>query len=152
MKIKSLLLIVSVLLTTAAQTFAQTVVAEEAAVRDPLENYIKAHASGDGGNLGKSFHPEARIQGIRIDNGQLVSYEFAAYVKTFTGRPAADEARRQRRIERIDITGNAATAKLVFDYPAMKITDYMLLLKIGGEWKIMNKIAQGELKSPVEKN
>jgi len=47
MKIKSLLLIVSVLLIATAQAVAQTTVVEEAAVRVPLENYLKAHASGE---------------------------------------------------------------------------------------------------------
>ncbi len=31
-------------------------------------------------------------------------------------------------------------AKLVLDYPEVKFTDYMSLLKVDGEWKIVNKI------------
>jgi hypothetical protein len=30
--------------------------------------------------------------------------------------------------------------KIVLDYPNALITDYMSLLKIDGEWKIVNKI------------
>jgi len=41
-------------------------------------------------------------------------------------------------------TGDAAIAKLVFDYPQFAITDYMLLLRIDGEWKIVDKIYQGQ--------
>jgi hypothetical protein len=146
MKIKSIFIIAMFLLTATVQAFAQKADAEQLAVRIPLENYIKAHATGDSSNLGKSFYPEAKVQGIRPDNGELVSFRFEDYVKTFPGKSAADEAMRKRRIKNIEITKNAAIAKLVFDYPTVKITDYMLLLKIGGEWKIVNKIAQGEPK------
>lgn len=129
----------------------QTTDAELAAARIPLEIYIKAHAGGDGSNLDKSFYPEAKIQGIAPADGKLISYAFKDYVKTFPGKPAPDEAARTRRIERLEITKNAAVAKLVFDYPSIKITDYLLLLKIDGEWKIVNKIAQGEPKTPALK-
>lgn len=125
---------------------AQTTDAETAAARIPLENYLRAHATGDARNLGKSFFAEAKIQGIKPDDGKLISFRFEDYVKTFPGKPAADEAERKRRIEGVEITRNAAVAKIVFDYPKMRITDYLLLLKIEGEWKIVNKIAQGEPK------
>ncbi|MDQ4120086.1 MAG: nuclear transport factor 2 family protein [Acidobacteriota bacterium] len=133
-------------------SFAQSIQDEQSAVRIPLEIYIKAHATGEGSNLDKSFYPEAKIQGIRPDNNKLVSFKFEDYVKTFPGKPAADEAERKRRIESIEITKNAAVAKLVFDYPTVRITDYMLLLKIDGEWKIVNKIAQAEPKQTEKKN
>jgi hypothetical protein len=149
MKIKSLFFIAIILSTVTIQAFAQTANAEQSAVRIPLENYIKAHATGDGSNLGKSFYPEAKIQGIKPDDGKLISFKFEDYVKSFPGKPAFDEAKRKRKIETVEITKNAAIAKLVFDYPNVKITDYLLLLKIDGEWKIVNKIAQAEPKQPA---
>ena len=152
MRIKSLFFIAIVLSTVAVQAFAQTADAEQLAIRIPLENYIKAHATGDGGNLGKSFYPEAKIQGIKPDDGKLISFKFEDYVKSFPGKPASDETKRKRKIETVEITKNAAIAKLVFDYPSVKITDYLLLLKIDGDWKIVNKIAQAEPKQPVKKN
>ena len=144
MKTESLFITAIFLLAGSVPALAQSSEAERSAVRVPLENYIRAHATGDGRELGRSFHPEAKIQGIKPDDGRFISFEFADYVKTFSGRPAPDEAARKRRIESIEITRNAAVAKLVFDYPAVKITDYLLLLKIDGQWKIVNKIAQGE--------
>ena len=35
----------------------------------------------------------------------------------------------------VDVTGDAAVAKVVLDYPSARFTDYMSLLKIGGEWR-----------------
>lgn len=152
MKIKPPMLIALVLSAISVSVLAQAADAEQSAVRVPLEIYIRAHATGDSSNLGKSFHPDAKIQGINFRDGKLVSWKFEDYVKSFSGKPAEDEPERSRRIVNVEITKNAAIAKLVFDYPAVKITDYMLLLKIDGEWKIVNKIAQGEPKQPSKKS
>jgi putative lumazine-binding protein len=43
--------------------------------------------------------------------------------------------------------GNAASAKIVLDYPQVKFTDYMSLLKIDGEWKIINKTFDAQPKT-----
>ena len=44
----------------------------------------------------------------------------------------------------VDITGNAAIAKLRLDYPAAVLTDYMLLLKIDGRWQVVSKAFHSE--------
>ena len=56
-----------------------------------------------------------------------------------TGKPAADEKDRKRSIESVDVAGNAAVAKVILDYPNVRFVDYFTLLKINGEWKIVNK-------------
>ena len=118
---------------------------EEAAVRQPLENYIKGHETGQGEFFRKAFHADAKLFAIRDGKyWQLTSEEFAARA---AGKPAADEAQRKRTIESVDITGNAAVAKIVLDYPQVKFTDYMSLLKIDGEWKIVNKTFHAENKA-----
>lgn len=40
----------------------------------------------------------------------------------------------------VDVTGDAAVARVELEYPGVSITDYFTLLKIDGEWRIMNKI------------
>jgi len=117
---------------------------EEAAARVPLENYIKAHATGQSDYIRKAFHPAAHIMFFR--DGKFQSLTVEEFASRFSGQPAADEAARKRRIESLDITGNAAVAKIVLDYPQVKFTDYMSLLKIDGEWKIVNKSFYAEPK------
>ena len=54
-------------------------------------------------------------------------------------------------VESVDIAGNAAVAKIILDYPSVKFVDYMSLLKINGEWKIINKSFYAEPKTaPAE--
>jgi hypothetical protein len=123
---------------------------EKRAVSVPLENYIKAHATGDGEFIRRAFHAEAKVMFAAADGkfNQWSAEEFAA---RFTGKPAADEAKRRRSFEIIDVAGNAAIAKVVLDYPTVKFTDYMTLLKIDGEWKIINKSFYAEQKTPPAK-
>ena len=118
--------------------------AEEQAVRAAIEHYFRAQATGLGEHHRKVFHPEAKLFFNRDGKfSQLTSEE---YIARAPGKPAPDEAERKRSIEMIDITGDAAVAKLVLDYPDAKLTDYMSLLKIDGEWKIVNKIFTREVK------
>ena len=73
-----------------------------------------------------------------------------------TGKPAADEDKRKggRRIGKIEIVGNAAMATIILDYPAVKFTDFMTLLKFNGEWKIVNKsfFAEPKMMQVIKKN
>jgi hypothetical protein len=48
------------------------------------------------------------------------------------------------------VAGNAATAKIT-RLPTAKLTDYMSLLKINGEWKIVNKSLRPSQKDAVKK-
>ena len=147
MKFLSALITIVVFAFTA---FAQN--SESDAVRVPLENYIKAHATGDPEYARKAFHTEGNM--IWIRDGNYSSESFDAFIKrAFTGKPAADEEKRKngRRIEAIDFAGNAAMARIVLDYPSVKFVDYMTLLKINGEWKIINKSFFAEPKAkPTE--
>jgi hypothetical protein len=127
----------------ALATIAQT--PEKDAVRIPLENYIKGHATGDGEYMRKAFHTEGNL--IFIREGNFMTRSFADYIAGFTGKPAADEANRKRSIDAIDVSGNAAVAKIILDYPTTRFVDYMSLLKINGEWKIVTKIFYAEPKA-----
>lgn len=133
------------LLASAIPAWAQQ--SEEAQVRVPLENYLKAHATGDPEYARKAFHTEGNM--IWIRDGKYSVESFDAFIKrAFTGKPAADEEQRKtgRKIESIDVTGNAAVARIILDYPTVKFVDYMTLLKINGEWKIVNKSFYAEPK------
>jgi hypothetical protein len=117
---------------------------EEAAVRQTIDYYFQGHATGNGEHHKKAFHPESKLYWVK--DGQLMQRTSAEYIAGASGKPAADEAQRKRFIESVDITGNAAVVKLVLDYPDRRFTDYMTLLKINGEWKIINKSFEAEMK------
>ncbi len=135
----SLLCAVAVWLPARAQN------AEEAAVRQALEHYFRGHATGQGEHFRKVFHPDSKLFAIR--EGKYWQLTSEDYITRAPGKAPADEAQRKRTVESVDITGNAAMAKVVLDYPQVKFTDYMSLLKIDGEWKIVNKTFHAEPKA-----
>ena len=126
-------------------TNGSSAVTSEAEARVPLENYIQGHATGNGDFMRKAFHPDAKIMAFR--DGKLTNLTAEEFASRFNGKPAPDEAQRKRRIEHVELTGNAGVGKIVLDYPTVTYTDYMSLLKIGDEWKIVNKVFYAEPKA-----
>ena len=132
------------LLAAGAWMFAPT--PDEVAVRATLEHYIQGHATGDGAHMRLAFNPAGRLFWSNADT--LATRTVEEYIAGMPGKPAPDEATgvRKRRIEMIDVTGNAAVAKISLDYPDVYFVDYMSLLKTNGEWRIINKIFMREMK------
>ncbi|ALL12465.1 nuclear transport factor 2 family protein [Caulobacter henricii] len=130
---------------TAAPVLAQTQDnPEQAAVRATLEHYLAGQATGQAQEFGQAFHEEARLHWIR--DGVYGQRSDDDYIAGASGKPAADEPLRKRWIESIDVTGSAASAKIVLDYPNAVLTDYMQLLKTAEGWKIVNKIVDARPK------
>ena len=133
------------LLAVFQSTNGSSTTTSDAAARVPLENYIQGHATGNGDLMRKAFHTEAKIMAFR--DGKLTNLTAEEFASRFNGKPATDEAQRKRRIEHVEITGNAGVGKIVLDYPTVTYTDYMSLLKVGDEWKIVNKVFYAEPKA-----
>ena len=127
--------LMAVLFVTCAQASAQE--SEEAGVRAAIEHYFQGQATGQGEHFRKAFHTDAKLFFIR--EGKLTQWTAEEYISRASGKPAPDEAQRKRRIDSIDITGDSAVVKLTLDYPTVVFTDYMSMLKIDGQWKIVNK-------------
>lgn len=120
---------------------------EDTAARKPLEAYLQGHASGEAAHMRQAFLPTAHIEGIR--DGKFLSWTAEEYIAGFTGKPAADEPQRKRWIDRVDVSGDAAMARVTLDYPTGTFTDYFVLLKVDGEWKIANKVWTRAAKPPA---
>jgi hypothetical protein len=115
---------------------AQT--SDEQQVRSTVNQYFKRHATGDPAEMRKAFLPTAHIEGMR--EGKFVSWTAEEYCSRFSGKPAADEASRKRTIDRVDVSGTAAMASATLVHGQTTFTDYFVLLKVNGEWKIANKV------------
>ena len=135
----ALALLLSLATLTAAS--AQTDSASDAAVRRTIEqHYFAAHATGSGESLRGVFIEDGRM--FWAAEGQLRSRSSTEYINGFSGRPAADEAQRRRRILAVDVSGDVAVAKAELDYPEVRLVDYFILVRSGGEWKIVSKAFQ----------
>lgn len=112
--------------------------AEEAAIREVVQYYFDGITKYDEDSLRKAFHPKANVIGT-TDAGEADWEPFEQWV-VYTRGDAPDPTGRMNRIVSIDITGRAAVAKTDLDWPHVHYVDYLCLLKIDGEWKIVNKI------------
>lgn len=131
---------------SASQVMAQD---EREAAKAPLNDYLQAQSTGNPELIRKAFFPDARI--MAFSDEKLTNLSVEEFAARFNGKAAADEAMRKREITDLNVSGNAASAKIVLDYPNVKFTDYMNLLKINGEWKIVNKSFYRELKEEPKK-
>ncbi|MEM1337522.1 MAG: nuclear transport factor 2 family protein [Bacteroidota bacterium] len=126
----SLLLCVHFVIDTVAQESDYT------AVEKTVFYYLNGGTNNDFETLKKAFHPEATMQFIRGENYVAVNaLEFFE-----KGIKPGPKQNRSTVVEQINVAGNAASARLRIDYPSFYFIDYMNLLKINGEWKIVNKI------------
>lgn len=119
--------------------------ADEAAARKPLEQYIEGHKTGKADVMRQAFHSTARLQWM--DNGKYTVRPLEEWLAGFRGTPPADEAQRKRRIVSVQVFGDSGIGVIELDYPNVLIIDYMSLLKVDGEWKIVNKIFARKPKS-----
>jgi len=113
-------------------SFAQN--SEEAGVRACLQNYM----SGQGDRVEKAFHPSATMKYIDYQSKEFKDVPIADYI----ARVKSNTSPMQRKIgiESLNIEGNAAQAKIKIETDKVILYDYMNLLKINGEWKIVSKI------------
>ena len=124
-----------------AVVFASWMVMAQDSPRDAIELYFQAHAFGDGDYIRRAFATEAKIE--FVENGQLKQWTRDEFAQRFHG-PGADEYRRVRRVESLDVSGTAASAVVTLDYPQVLFRDHLSLLKIGDHWKIVHKVFSAE--------
>lgn len=117
---------------------------EEALVRQTVETYLRGLKFNDVSSLRKAFHFEAKLYFVKKD-GTLGELSQEQWYKGFEGSAGKEEPG-DLRIVSVDVTGSAASVKVVETYPKSVYTDYLSLLKFGGEWKIVNKIYAAEQK------
>ena len=108
--------------------------ADEQAVRACLENYM----SGDGDKLEKAFHPSATMKYIDAQNGEFKDVPIADYISRVKANPGKQD--RKIEIVALNIEGNAANGKIKIETDKAILYDYMNMLKVNGEWKIVSKI------------
>ena len=102
-----------------------------------IQQYINGAKSGKGDDMKPAFHKDATVFGYVGDD------LFAGPIqKLFAWNDENGQATELReRIASIDLIDTVATVRLELDnWTGHRFTDLFTLLKIDGEWKIMNKV------------
>lgn len=115
---------------------------EQELIRATIFSYFQGQATGDATHFREVFLPTAHIEGVW--EGKFTSWTLDAFCALYNGKPAPDESGRERIIDVIDVSGTAAMAKATLRHGAVTFTDYFVLLRVDGAWKIANKVFHGE--------
>lgn len=105
-------------------------------ITETLTDYIEGTANGEPERLRRAFHPDFNLYAVDDKNGLLVRNG----EKYIQGVIKGEKTNRVGRIVAIDHEKDAATAKVEIVMPNWRVfTDYFLLVKYEGSWKIVQK-------------
>lgn len=106
-------------------------------IESTIQHYINGAKSGKGNDMKPAFHEGATIFGYI--GSDLFAGPIQKLFDWIDENGAAAEI--VTNIANIDIEGSIATARLESDnWSGHQFTDFFTLLKVDGEWKIMNKV------------
>ncbi len=124
-------------LTTETATDEAHSFAEYKAVEAALKPYIDGAKTGDGNHLRPAFFDHAHVVGSM--NGDFLNMDadgFKDAINSFGPSPDIEH-----HVAWIDISGPAAAAKVEFiNWLGFRFTDFFVLYKQDGQWKISGKV------------
>jgi hypothetical protein len=128
-------IVILLVLVISLKAKAQNNKSEIEQISETIMNYIEGTANGEPDKLKKAFHPNFNLYTIDKDSLRIRSGE-----KYISNIKIGEKSNRIGRIISIDYEKDAAIAKAEIIVPNWRIfTDYFLLLKYEGSWKIIQK-------------
>ncbi len=128
--------IIGALLLSGLNVSAQNNKSETDQIKEALMHYIEGTANGEPERLRKVFHPDFNLYTVNADK----SLRIRSGEKYISAIRKGQKVNRVGKIISIDYEKDAAMAKAEITFPDKRIfTDYFLLLKYEGSWKIVHK-------------
>jgi hypothetical protein len=118
-------------------SYANATLDDYSKVAETIQYYFDGTQHGKPDLVRKAFTETLYIQWIDKD-GKFRSRGAKSYIERIK---VDQEVPRFGHIVSMDITNKGASAKVEINWRERRIVDYLLLLKINGQWKITNKIA-----------
>jgi Putative lumazine-binding len=110
-----------------------------------VTDYLQGLQFNDTLRLAKAFWPSTKLLWVKGD-GTLGELTQPAWYASFRGS-VGQRVEGTLKMVKLEITGSAASAKVVEDYPDSRYTDYLGLLRIQGRWWIVSKLYVAEHRS-----
>ena len=102
-----------------------------------ISNYLKGAISGKGSEMRPTFHNDATWYGYVGQD--LIAGPIQTLYDWHDGNGAATHL--VYNISKIDIQGTVANVKIELDnWKGSRFTDFLNLLKVDGNWLVMNKV------------
>ena len=105
---------------------------------DNIRAVADAYISADPVRLREAFLPSMSL--FTTDEKEaLRAIPFSEYLQRVSANASATREERHSSIDFVDRTGNAATVKITTIRPKVAVTDYLSLVRIEKQWKVVNK-------------
>jgi hypothetical protein len=129
-----------------ALTYAQTSRGQEAkpstredetAIRQVIQHYLDVTDKKDGEAIKRAFHPDTKLLSVGKNGlNQMSLDEWWGRVSRIPG-----QAQRKSQVAVLEVSGLAAVVRIDFG----RSKDFVSLLKVNGEWRIVSKILSTSL-------
>lgn len=127
-----------IVLLSAVVVHAQQETTENKAIEKTILNYIENFFENNYDAMNKSLHPRLAKRGLNPD-GTLSDDFPPEKLKELMSTKQKFEVKHQYNIvENISVFGNMAKASLTTGYPKTRWVEYIHLVKVDNEWKIIN--------------
>ena len=127
----------SIAVSRAEETTPQSVESEQAAIRQVIQHYLDVTDKKDAEGIKKAFHPDTKFMSVGKNGlNQMSLDEWWGRISRIPGK-----VERTSQVTVLEVSGLAAVVKVDFG----RSKDYLSLLKINGEWKIVNKVLSTSL-------
>jgi hypothetical protein len=114
-----------------------TGVNDQDAITKVVQHYIDGARSGKGDDMRPAFHEDATVFGY-VGPDLFAGPIQNLFAWNDDNGPATEL---EDRIASIDVIGTVATVRLELEnWTGFRFTDLFTLLKVDGDWKIMNKV------------
>ena len=114
-----------------------TALSDYDAIKQTIQHYINGGRTGNTSEMKLAFHQDATIFGYV--GPDLFASPIQGLFDWNDQNGAATEL--EGRITSIDLVGTVATARIELEnWSGRRFTDFFTLLKVDGEWKVMNKV------------
>jgi hypothetical protein len=108
---------------------------DHAAISATVNDYIQAYFTGDSARMERTLHPAYLKHSIARTGASMTAWTGLQMVEEVRSAGAPQlSAGRNTQITVLDVQGDTAAAKLV----TARWTDYMMLAKWHGQWKIVS--------------
>ncbi|KZS42918.1 hypothetical protein AWE51_16270 [Aquimarina aggregata] len=130
------ILLIIIVIMTAITTELKAQQTDLQHIEETVNYYLTGLVNNDAKTLTKAFHPTATMKWIGDDYKEVNAIE--GLTEGMDGTPHKEKI--TTRVVSVNIAGDAASAQLEIQFPTFTYIDFMHLLKVDGEWKIVSKI------------
>lgn len=112
-------------------------VSEEKAITEVIQDYFEGTKTGNTALIRQAFDKNVKLKHIKID-GSLYEADlehFTTYLETNKGMPVLET-----RILSVDIVSTVANAKVLFVFQDFLYIDFLNILQVEDNWKIVDKV------------